>query len=268
MADENKQPENTPDDSNPAAGEDPKMTTDEASEEHVGEREEARVENINEHDVLDDTPQDVADDVDDADTLTASDDAVDEVDDVPVTPEYAPEGEADDLPEPQNEFEAAVEDTMDMAADEAIEQKARDEGAVNAWDEGVKDVMSNMQDVANDDDPIDMTHDHSHSDTVTLPFFGTFDIAGGIYTVIFIALALLTVIEVLAAEAFSVEGGALLTIQISVLMLAALAKAVLVVTFYMHLNTDNRIFRIVLGIPFTMVILLTIYLALIPPTGY
>jgi caa(3)-type oxidase subunit IV len=268
MADENKQPENTQDESNQAAAEDPKMTTDEAAEENVGEREDNLVENVNEHDVLDETPQDVAEDVDDADTLDAADDAANEMDEVAVTPDYAPDDEADELPEPQNEFEAAVEDAMDMAADEAAEQKAQDEGAVEAWDEGVQDVMANMQDVADDDDPVDMTHDHSHSDTVTLPYFGTFDIAGGIYTVIFIALALLTVIEVLAAEAFPAEGGAMLTVQIAILMLAALAKSVLVVTYYMHLNTDNRIFRIVMGIPFLMVVILLIYLAQVPPTGY
>jgi caa(3)-type oxidase subunit IV len=198
-----------------------------------------------------------------AETLESSTDD----DDVPVTPEYKPGDEAEELPEAENAFEASVTEAMDMAEEESAEEKAEGEGAVEAWDEGVKDVMANMQDVADDDDPVDMTHEHAHTDTVTLPFFGTFDIPGGIYTVIFIALAILTVIEVLAAEAFSVEGGFLLTLQIAVLLLAALAKSVLVVTFYMHLNTDNRIFRLVLGLPFVMMVLLIAYLLAVP-TGY
>ncbi len=101
-------------------------------------------------------------------------------------------------------------------------------------------------------------HDDVKDETVlfgiTIPF--------PIYTVVFGALAVLTVIEVLIGTA---EHGSL---TIPVLFGIAVAKAVMVVLFYMHLRTDNRIFSIVLLIPLIMAIISIIFLLIVPPVAY
>ncbi len=82
-----------------------------------------------------------------------------------------------------------------------------------------------------------------------------------VYTVVFIALAVVTIVEV----ALSGLPRGFLTIP---LMLGlALVKAGLVVWFYMHLNKDNRIFILTLMVPFIMMILATGFLMIVP-TGY
>lgn len=101
---------------------------------------------------------------------------------------------------------------------------------------------------------------HDYSDTVVLPYFGEVTAPGGIYTVVFGALAFLTIIEVLAAEIF--PSGVLKTLF---LVIASLGKAVLVVMFYMHLVSDNRIFRVVLLVPLAIVIVSVLYLVAAPP---
>lgn len=100
--------------------------------------------------------------------------------------------------------------------------------------------------------------DHAHSDTVTLPIVGTITVMGGIYTVVFGVLAVLTLIEVLIGSA--PEG----FVKTAALMSIAVLKALLVVLFYMHLRTDNRIFAVVLGLPLLIVILSILYLLAVP----
>jgi cytochrome c oxidase subunit 4 len=101
-------------------------------------------------------------------------------------------------------------------------------------------------------------HDHLKNETVlfgvTIPF--------PIYTVIFGALAVLTVIEVLIGTA---EHGSL---TIPVLFGISVTKAALVVLFYMHLRSDSQIFAIVLLIPLLMAIIAILFLLVVPPLGY
>jgi cytochrome c oxidase subunit 4 len=103
------------------------------------------------------------------------------------------------------------------------------------------------------------THDdHAHSDTVTLPVLGTLTVAGGIYTVVFVALGVLTLIEVLIGgfpEGF---------VKIVALLAIAVLKALLVIIFYMHLRTDNRLFAVVLALPLVIVLLSILYLLAVP----
>lgn len=82
-----------------------------------------------------------------------------------------------------------------------------------------------------------------------------------IYTVVYGALGALTVIEVLLSQ---LPRGSL---TIPIMLVIAFLKAGLVVWFYMHLNTDSRIFAITLIIPVVMVIIATLFLMIVPP-GY
>lgn len=101
---------------------------------------------------------------------------------------------------------------------------------------------------------------HAHHDDDTTVVMGRV-LPYPIYTVVYGALALLTVIEVLLSQ---VPQGFL---TIPILLLIALFKAGLVVWFYMHLKTDSRIFAITLLIPVVMVVLATFFLMIVP-TGY
>lgn len=110
------------------------------------------------------------------------------------------------------------------------------------------------------------THDdaHAHSDTVMLPYINrSVTMPGGIYTVVFIGLGLLTVIEVVLAELL--KGAEL--VKAIVLMALAIMKALLVVMFYMHLKDDSPVYRVVLGLPVLIVVLSLLYLVAVPPQG-
>lgn len=101
---------------------------------------------------------------------------------------------------------------------------------------------------------------HTHHDDDTTVVMGRV-LPYPIYTVVYGALALLTVIEV----GLSQLPHGFLTIPL--LLLIALFKAGLVVWFYMHLKTDSRIFAITLIVPVVMVVLATFFLMIVP-TGY
>lgn len=167
--------------------------------------------------------------------------------------QYADGGEADKLPEPATPLEAAVTEAV------AQSEAAADNPAVRAWDEAVQTTLDEAAQIA-DGGAISMTADHAHSDTVVLPYLGAITVPGGIYTVVFGILGLLTVAEVLVAEIFA-DG----FLKLIFLVVASLSKAVLVVMFYMHLATDNRIFRVVLLVPLLVVIISILYLVAVPP---
>jgi cytochrome c oxidase subunit IV len=108
----------------------------------------------------------------------------------------------------------------------------------------------------------DDSNHHAHNDEVVLPFLNRrFTIYGGVYTFIFGVLAVLTLIE--AALTFLPEN----VFIVVVLVLLSLTKAYLVVMFYMHLNTDNKLFRWTLIFPLIIVILSVAYLIFIPRLG-
>lgn len=99
-------------------------------------------------------------------------------------------------------------------------------------------------------------HDAHLSDTVHL-LGREITVQGGIYTVVFVALAVLTVIEVLLSELES-------DIVIPLMLAIAVGKALLVVMFYMHLRTDSRIFALVLALPLGIALLSVMYLMAVP----
>jgi len=102
---------------------------------------------------------------------------------------------------------------------------------------------------------------HDPHDTDTTVFRGkVYDIP--LYTSVFLVLGVLTIIEVLVAEIFTADA-----ITIPVNLGLAVTKAFLVVYYYMHLNTDSRVFRWTLLVPIGVGLLSAMFLFAIP-TGY
>lgn len=177
----------------------------------------------------------------------------------PATPEYQPGDEAERLPEAESPLEESI--TAGLAASEA----AADSPPVEAFDEAVKGVMQAGEAVT--EAPYHEGR-HEHSDTVhNVPLLGTVTVPGGIYTVIFGGLALLTLLEVMLAELLPTEGF-ISGLKIVALLAIAIAKAALVVWFYMHLRTDSRLLLVVLILPLLIVLLSMLYLLGVPTTGY
>ena len=102
---------------------------------------------------------------------------------------------------------------------------------------------------------------HAHSDEVVLPVLGKINVYGGIYTVVLAVLGTLTLIE--AGLTFLPENAFI----IAILVVLSLAKAYLVCMFYMHLQTDNKLFRLALIFPLIIVILSIAYLIFVPRIG-
>lgn len=113
--------------------------------------------------------------------------------------------------------------------------------------------------------------DHAHGDTVII-LGREITVAGGIYTVVLGALAVLTVIEVMIAELFNSiiteDGGFLTALKAFLLLGIGVIKATLVILFYMHLKDDNRILAIVLLLPLIIAALSVMFVLAVPPTGY
>ena len=115
--------------------------------------------------------------------------------------------------------------------------------------------------------------DH-HSNTVHL-LGREITVEGGIYTVVFAGLAVLTVIEVMSAEflkgAIHDTPSAAVTLQAIkavLLLVIAIIKSSLVIWFYMHLKSENRLIAVVLLLPLLIAGLSIMYLLPIPPSGY
>lgn len=105
-------------------------------------------------------------------------------------------------------------------------------------------------------------HSHAPSDTVHLPGGRSITLPGGIYTFVFVILGALTVFEIIIAE---LPDGFL---TLPILLLASLFKAVLVVTYYMHLNKDNPWYRVALLIPVGVMLISAVWLLAVPPVAY
>lgn len=100
-------------------------------------------------------------------------------------------------------------------------------------------------------------HD-DHGDTTvvfgrTLPF--------PLYTVVFLGLGVLTIIEVLV-------GGFEGFLRIPLLLGIAVVKMYLVVYYYMHLKTDSRFFAIALIVPVVVAAISMFFVLATPHSGY
>lgn len=168
---------------------------------------------------------------------------------VPQTPEYK-EGEAEKL-EPETPLETAVQEVVQASED------ASHTPVAEGFDKAVRGVMKAIESM---DGHSESAHT-AHSDTVLI-LGRSITVPGGIYSVVFGALAALTVFEVLVAEL--TDGG----IGTIILVAASILKAVLVVYFYMHLNRDNKVFALALLIPLFMVLVATFFLVAVPSGAY
>ena len=122
----------------------------------------------------------------------------------------------------------------------------------------------------------EMTHDDHghHSNTVAL-LGREITVEGGIYTVVFGGLAILTVIEVVSAEFLKgaihdapSAAATLTTIKAILLLAIAVVKSTLVIWFYMHLKNEKRILAVVLMLPLLIAALSVMFVLAVPPTGY
>ena len=120
-----------------------------------------------------------------------------------------------------------------------------------------------------------MQHDgEHHSNTVRL-LGREITVEGGVYTVVFGALAVLTVIEVVSAEFLKgaiydlPDAAATLQAIKAILLLGiAIIKSSLVIWFYMHLQSEKPLIAIVILLPLLIAGLSIMYLLAIPPSGY
>lgn len=116
-------------------------------------------------------------------------------------------------------------------------------------------------------------NNHAHSDTVVI-LGREITVEGGIYTVVFGALGILTILEVLFADllnnliAGTPDAGFLTAIKAILLLGMAVFKSTLVILFYMHLKDDNKILAVVLLLPLMIAALSVMFVLSIPPTGY
>jgi len=127
----------------------------------------------------------------------------------------------------------------------------------------------------------DHAHDHDHHSDTVVVLGREITVYGGVYTVVFGVLAILTLIEVISAEVLNgmieaTTGGeaAVLALQLLpalkafILLGIGIIKAALVVWFYMHLREDNRILAVVLLLPLLIAALSVMFVLAVPPTGY
>jgi caa(3)-type oxidase subunit IV len=178
----------------------------------------------------------------------------------PPAPDEYPEGQAEELIENAPVEPNGVEKAVAAAHDDT--EKLAEAATVQAFGGAVDAVQNAIESIppAPEHPEEALAHDH-HGDTIAI--FGL-ELPYPLYTVIFFALGALTIIEVLFAEIFySVEA-----IKIPVLLGIAFAKASLVVIFYMHLNTDSRIFALTLAVPLGIALLSTLFLLSIPAGSY
>ena len=118
-------------------------------------------------------------------------------------------------------------------------------------------------------------HDGGHHGNTVRVLGREITVEGGIYTVVFGALALLTVIEVVSAEflkgAIHDAPSAAVTLQAIkaiILLGIAIIKSSLVIWFYMHLREEKPLIAIVILLPLLIASLSIMYLLAIPPGGY
>ena len=84
-----------------------------------------------------------------------------------------------------------------------------------------------------------------------------------IYTVVFGALALLTFFELAVAELLPRN-----FVTTTLLVIASIIKAVLVVLFYMHLKDDNPLYALALVLPLFIGLIATFFLLAVPTSTY
>ena len=169
-----------------------------------------------------------------------------------------------DNPRPGIRFSEHLERVSDEEVTGIEVAALKAEGALSAV---MNPFLSDFEDaLANLSKPVSTPHAHAdhalHSDTVDL-FGNEVTVPGGLYTVVFVVLAVVTIVEVLIAES-----GMPNVIGFPLLSALSIGKAVLVVMYYMHLREDSRIFIWSFGVPLAMAALIIIFLLIMNPVTY
>jgi caa(3)-type oxidase subunit IV len=176
---------------------------------------------------------------------------------VPKPDEY-PKGQGKELAKELTSDSTGLEEAAvaGLRKTEELSEKA----VPKAWDAGISGIQDAIESFGTKPQtPHEALASEHHGDTTVL--FGK-EYPVPLYTAVFGALAVLTLIEVLIAEIFTTD------VKIPFLIGIAVAKALLVVLFYMHLRDDNRIFALVLAVPLGIATLSALFLLAVPTTGY
>jgi cytochrome c oxidase subunit 4 len=171
------------------------------------------------------------------------------------TPEYTP-GESEKLPDPENAVDAVL-----ISGYKASDEAAQESPVVKGFDAAVTALQEAVDKIPGAPDTVTEASAEHHSDTVDI-MGRKITVPGGIYTVVFGALGVATIVEVLLA---GLPRGFL---TIPVMLSLAIVKAVLVVMYYMHLRSDSRIFTAVLLLPIVVALASMLFLFAVPMTGY
>lgn len=161
----------------------------------------------------------------------------------------------------ENIGETNVVDEAFAKTIEATEELAEESEAVQSFDRGVSNLEAGFEAIGSAPDTPQEALAHEHFSDTTVVFGRTLPYS--IYTVVFGALAVATLFEVLIAEIIQVQW-----LKIPLLLVIAFFKALLVVMFYMHLRDDSRIFMVTLILPLVVALVSMLYLLGVPRTGY
>jgi caa(3)-type oxidase subunit IV len=188
----------------------------------------------------------------------------------PIDPENAPESlqeaqaetvrESRDVPVeavPTEQLPEIAKDVKEAEPEPVKEARREAEAVLNKPIEAIEDAVN-----AADRKP-ETAHEalpHTVGNTTT---FLRWTFPFPVYTFIFITLGVITIIEVVLAEA--APDGWLLTLILGGL---SATKAILVMLFYMHLKDDSRIFAGAIILPIIIALIATLFLTAVSPTEY
>lgn len=189
---------------------------------------------------------------------------------VPIDPENPPKPIAEQADKSVRELRAAhvPVETMPEEAQQVLaaepeaekEARAKVEAALDQPINALEDAVNALDRETRPTTPAE-AHAPAHKRNETVLFGRTIPMP--LYTVVFITLGVITLIEVIIAEVF--PEGIFKTLPLVVL---SLGKAVMVVMFYMHLKEDSRIFTFTLILPILIALVSALFLLAVPITGY
>jgi len=159
----------------------------------------------------------------------------------------------------QNQMTSAdVPDTGDAAAVETPVEPGVTVEALNQSIEALDHQVKALE-AADEAQVVEHVLPHNLSDTTVIRGY---TIPLPLYTVIYIILGTITILEVLIS---SFPHSIFTTIP---LIVFSLIKASLVVLFYMHLREDSRMFAFALALPIFIALVASIFLLTVPTKGY
>jgi cytochrome c oxidase subunit 4 len=158
---------------------------------------------------------------------------------------------------PTEELPDIAKEVKETEPSEAREARRAAEETLNKPIEAIEDTVN----AADKEDQAKAEHALPHRVGDTTVIRG-YTIPLPLYTVVFLVLGAITILEVLVA---SLPDGIVGTL---ILIACSSVKAILVVLFYMHLREDSRMFALALILPLLIAVVASMFLLSVPPTGY